>query len=674
MIAQPQVFESSILPQEATNFLSDFQAQQAQEEAKRARSAALSELLEWCNQWLRKAKDWRKQSYETDWLAWQRNADAEYNPEIAARKEGWQSKVFVPVTPSHRETCHAALYRMIAGARPPLEMHPRPGGTEDQAQDIRDMILREMEKSEFESGLNTGLDEATTYGSSFFRMRWENKYEDRKKRKPVYGEIDPLDSAQIEQSFQSGPPVVGYEDVIEPSLIYRGTRFEHISIWDLFPDPKALCVKGNPHAYRFRLAYGDVMEGVEKGYYLPEAPAAIENAPTDEIEPEDKAQVNVSRGIADVEEKRPKYAKTYEIYELFARLPKKWVLINGEEFDDPEKLIPARVLFHKSTVCAVELNDAYDGEAPYIKLDYIPIAGEYYALGVPEMLKDIQEVISETVNQRIDNVSLCLNKMLAVIEKALVDSKDLTSRPGQMIRISAKALGPNGDVRQAIMPIEFGDVTRSSYSDVLEFERYAQERTGANRVTMGTQGLVKDTNDTLGGQELAKQSAGEKFAWVGMVMEFGFLHKVFRKYWSLIYSNIDPQDVVAALGQERAMQFQLMSPEDVDMGYRYEPQGIFEMENKAVAQAMLQSVRQQFAGLPWIDDMAFFDKIVKKGGEDPTTLKLSPEEMQQKLVAEGILAMTSGLPGEPGPAGTPSNGARKAQGGPKAPAVPGGAK
>lgn len=669
----PQTIESSIIPQEALSVLSDFQAEQAQRAGQQARAIALAELLEWCNQWLEKAKNWRQQSYETKWLRWQRNADAEYDPEIAARKESWQSKVFVPVTPSHRETVHAALYRMFAGSRPPLEMHPRPGGDDQQAEDIRDLILREIEKSEFEGGLNSGLEESTIYGSSFFRMRWDNKLEDRKKRKPVFGDINPIDPAQVQQSMQSGPHITGYEDVIEPAIIYRGTRFEHLLIWDVFPDPKALRIEGNPIAYRFRLAYGEIVEGVKKGYYLPEAQAILAGTPTDEVEPQDKSLANSSRDIADVPVKRTEYAKTYETYELYARLPKKWVLVNGEEINDPEKLIPARIIFHKATVCAVELNESYDGEAPLIKLDYIPVAGQFYGRGVPEILKDIQEVISETVNQRIDNVALCLNKMFAVIEKALVDSKDLTSRPGQAIRLNAKALGPNGDVRTAILPLDFGDVTRSSYSDVLEFERYAQERSGANRTTMGTTGLVKDNNRTLGGQELAKQAAGEKFAWIGMVMEFVFLHKVFRKYWKLIYSNIDQEDIVAALGPERATAFRLMSPEDVELGYRYEPQGVFEMESKALSQAMLQSVRQQFAGLPWIDDMAFFDKIVKKGGEDPTTLKLSPEEMQQKLVAEGILAMTSGLPGQSKP-GMPQNGARKAQEGPKAPSVPGGAR
>lgn len=670
----PQIIESDILPQEATNYLQEFEAEQSSKAASQARAVAISELLSWCNQWLEKAKNWRKQSYEDKWLDWQRRADAEYDPAVAARKEGWQSKVFPPITPSHRETVHAALYRMIAGSRPPLEMHPRPGGTEEQAEDIKDLILREMEKSSFEYAFNYALEDATTYGDGFVRMRWEDKYEDRKKRKPVYAEIDPLDAAQVAQSFQSGPPIIGYEDVVEPSLIYRGVRFEHLSIWDVFPDPKALEIEGNPIAHRCRLAYGDIVEGVRQGYYLPEAQEALENIPTDETEPDDKLAANIARDISDVTVERTKYAKTYEVYWLHARLPKKWVLINGEEIDDPEELMPARILFHKNTVCAVELNDAYDGEAPYIKLPYIPVAGQFYDRGVPEILKDIQDVISETVNQRIDNVALCLNKMFAVIEKALVDSRDLVSKPGQGIRLNAKALGPNGDVRNAILPLDFGDVTKSSYSDVLEFERYAQERTSANRVTLGTAGLVNDANQTLGGQELLKQAAGEKFAWIGMVMEFGALKKIFRKYWSLIYSNYQPQDVLVALGPERAMMFKMMSPEDVDMGYRYEPQGIFEMENKAVAQAMLQSVRQQFAGLPWIDDMAFFDKIVKKGGEDPTTLKLSPKEMQQKLVADGILAMTSGPPGEPGPAGTPSNGARKAQGGPKAPAVPGGAR
>src|SRR3990167_10378474 len=87
-----------------------------------ARTEAIGELLAWCNQWFEKAKSWRKASYEDDWELWRRNSDSMYDPSLAKKKKAWQSKAFVDLTPSHRETIQALLYKLVIGSRPILEV------------------------------------------------------------------------------------------------------------------------------------------------------------------------------------------------------------------------------------------------------------------------------------------------------------------------------------------------------------------------------------------------------------------------------------------------------------------------------------------------------------------------------------------------------------------------
>src|SRR5260221_14777009 len=116
------------------------------------------------------------------------------------------------------------------------------------------------------------------------------------------------------------------------------------------------------------------------------------------------------------------------------RLPKKWVYLHGKVIDDPGTLVPARVLMAGEpegplqTILEVELNDDYEGEPPIYKLDFIPVADRFYGRGIAEMLKGYQEIINETVNQRVDNIALNLNKMFAVIEKGIVNPADLVSK------------------------------------------------------------------------------------------------------------------------------------------------------------------------------------------------------------------------------------------------------
>jgi len=444
------------------------------------------------------------------------------------------------------------------------------------------------------------------------------------------------------------PNIVGFSETIQPQVVYRGTRIQHIPIWDFFADPKALEIEGNPCAFRFRVTYQEILDGVARGYYLAEAAEKLKNVTPNEVEPEGKLAANNYRGISDQSPERSHNDRRFELKEYYALLPQKWIfpmLLQPQEVTNPDRLIAAKVVFHDSVLCAVELNKDYEGNAPYYKLDYFKVAGRFYARGIPEMLKDKQSITNEVVNQRLDNGALILNKGFIVVEKALVDSRDLTSKPGMGIRINNKALGANGDVRNVIQPFDMGHLDlQSGFSEVYEQERSAAERTGANRTTLGTAGLVKDSNMTLGGQEIAKAAASEKLAYVAMVMEFSWFIKIIQAYWKVIYQNISIEDVLNAIGPERLQGFQLISPIQIATEYKYAPQGIFNMENKGRLQAQVQALYQQFRDQPEIDPMKVFDLGIKNIGLDPSSLKRTPEEMYQFLVAQGLIQTKPGLP------------------------------
>jgi hypothetical protein len=251
------------------------------------------------------------------------------------------------------------------------------------------------------------------------------------------------------------------------------------------------------------------------------------------------------------------------------------------------------------------------------------------------MLRHAQGVVNEVVNQRLDEGNLALNPMIVAIEKAVLNPKDLTEGgPGVVVRLDNNKLGPNGDVKNAVSVFERPDVKRGAgFTEIYEWERIAQERTSANRATLGTSGQVHDANGTLGGQELLLQQAGEKFAYIAMVQEANWLHEVFRKVWKLVYANMEPQDAVEVLGQERAQTFQMMTPEEVEANYSYVPQGIVQQKAKGQALATMQMMYQQFQGAPWIDQLNYFKKEARIGGLDPKTL-IVPEAEAMEIVAK----------------------------------------
>ena len=596
----------------------DVALQQPPEEVVLSKEQVLQDLLEWCANFQKRSADWRKNSFEPSWARWQRAADGIYDPAIAAKKQKWQSTACVPITPSHRENAQAMLFKTEVGPKPPLEVKARKGvvlmGMPDQAENIRDLILREREKSRYELERNNVLEDKTTYGSGFARVRFETKIEERKVKVPVYEPLSAFDPAGLVRAAQGQRQVIDYKDEIQEVVTYRGIVFEHISIWDVFPDPRALKIKGHPLAYRYVATYGEIVEGVQQGYYLPDAIYELENVDSEEQEPEDKRVVQADREIADSEVERTKYGRKLVCYELFAKLPKKWVFINGEPIDDPEKLIPAIVRFHEKTIISVTTNDSYDGEPEIYKDDYMPVAGQFYARGIPEMLKDVQLICNETVNQRLDTGSIALSQKFAIIEKCLVDPKDVSD--GKNVwRIKS----PSGvvDIKQLIMRLDMGNVPSEAFLEPQEWERWAQERTSVNRQTLGTAGQVRDANQTLGGMEMLKASAGDKFAYIGMLSEYDFQYDINRAYWKLIYANYGPEDVAMAIGPERAATFQLMTPEQVENSYQYFITGIFEMENKALRQARYAQIDTQFGLMPWFNRLELAKAELQNMDESP---------------------------------------------------------
>lgn len=626
------LIQSDTLPQDAVDYLNRLGEVKNEQARQIGRIGARAELLAWCVQWYTASRTWRKQSFEDDWLSWQRNADGRYDPRLAQKKKDWQSKAFVDITPSHRETIQSELFRLLAGSRPIVDVTPRPGGDPEQAENIRDIILRSLERTSVEIELNKGIEDKTTYGSAFYRYWYDEQYLDRDVRVPVYEQASLSSPGSIIRKMRGTPAILGYQNQTQKVCTYRGFRLRHISIWDFFPDPKALGMDGSPCAFRSWITLQSILDQVKSGVFMPESAMVMSERASLETQPPDKSLLQMERSISDVAPRREGNQRTWEYYELFGRLPQKWVyplLSQPLDVTDAEKLVPARVIFCDQTIFAVELNKSYTGDPPFLKDDYFVVAGRYYGRGIPEMLKNPQMVVNEVVNQRLDEGNLALQEGYAVNEKAIVNTEDLEAGgPGLVVRMNPKALGPNGDVRNAILPLGRPDVKiNAGFNEVHEWERMAQERTSVNRAEHGTTPLPGGAK-TLGGMQMLKNTAAAKFAYIAMVSEFGFLNKLFRVVWETEYSNMRMDDVLAAIGPDRASRFVLMTPEEVDTAYKYEPKGIFEREAKSEKQARLAALHEQFKGLPGIDDMAFFDEEAKSFGIDPSRLKIPQAQMQ----------------------------------------------
>lgn len=587
------------------------------------------ELLGYVRNFYRKSWDWRSSRLHEKWNRCDRNYHAIYDPTNAARKEPWQSTMFVDITFQNVEIITSQIFKTMMSPNPPIQTAAGPAGDDIQARLIQDVMDYELRKSNFKIAFYDGLKEAVKYGSGFVKLYWEKEQDVRVRRQPVMQSPNEViqqapPEALMGQAPMPQPGISGFQ--MQPSNVQLKNQLcaKYVHIRDIFPDPNTTHWKCGIH--RDKITYGEIVDMIQKGQMF-DVRSQLQDVTEGDNFQVDTMDIKNERGYFDIHREKPRNEKKHTIWELTNKIPLKWTSQGFDMPDGPEaeQLVPGKVMVASGVaLLSSVINTEFDGEWSVLKMDYIR-TGEPYGKGIPEVVFDDQDEINESANLGIDNMNLILNKMMAIVEPALVNpDQDLVSKPGGMVRLK----GSVEDVRKVLMPIEFPDLAQSFFQHRFNIERMVQEKTGASKVTMGTAGQGKqDANRTLGGMELLQQMFNERVAAYGMVVESDFIMKVAERIYGLIYQNLQPEDLKPILGEEpvqigmlpppplppgmvippgmpppqpiphmvpRYLAFAFVPPEIVANSYLFKPMGIFSLENKIIKTAQFMDWYKTF--------------------------------------------------------------------------------
>lgn len=636
------------------------------------------ELLTYVQNFYRKSWDWRSTRLHERWDRCDRNFHAIYNPKHSAKKESWQSTMFIDITFQNVLIIVSQIFKTMMAPNPPIQTTAGPAGDDLQARLIQDVVDYELRKSNFAIAFWDALMEAVKYGSGFVKFYWDREEDVRMRRMPV--------TQTPEEVIQSAPPeaLMGQAPLPQPGikgfqmqpaqvLLKNNLCAKYVHIRDIFPEPNTTSWQTGIH--RDKVSYGYILDFIQKGQFF-DVREQLQDVTEGEKFEIDTMDIKQERGYFEIHRDMPRNEKRHTIWELNNKIPMKWIKFDMPDGDEAEQLVPAKVMVASGlALLSSEVNTQFDGEWSVMKFDYIR-TGETYGKGIPEILFDDQDEINESGNLGIDNMNMILNKMVAVIESALVNpDQDLASAPGAEIRLKA---GIVEDVRHAIMPMEFPDLAHSFFEHRFNIERMVQEKTGANRVTLGSSGIVKDSNQTLGGMELLKQMFNERVAAQGMVMETDFMLKCADRIYGLIYQNLQSEDLKPILGEQpvqigtipappppppppgmsplpqapdqphmvpRYMAFAFPPPEVVANSYRFKPMGIFSLENKVIKSAQFMDWVKTFAPVVNMSEAAKYSaQIMGTGDEvDKMVMPMPPPMIPGMPPGPGMLP-----PGAPG--------------------------
>lgn len=574
------------------------------------------ELLEYMQSFYRRSWDWRSVKMHEKWNKCDRNYHGIYDPAKASQKEPWQSTMFNDITLQNVEIITSQLHKTMMSPNPPIQTEAGPAGDALQARLIQDTMEYELRKARFPLAFYDAEKEAVRYGTGFVKLFWERVEDTRMRRVPIQQNTqEVIQEAPMESLVGAAPmpqpAIQGYAMAPVRTLIKNQLAAKYVHIRDIFPEPNTTDWKKVIH--RDKIPYGTICRHIARGEFLDCRDKLDELMEGEKFE-SDLTDIKQERGYFDTQRILAKFEKRHTIWEMYNDIPRKWIQFDIPDGDDAEELVPAKVMVASGiALLSSEENARFDGESPILPLHYIR-TGETYGKGICEMLFDDQDEINEHTNLGIDNMNLIINKMLAVLDTALVNSEqDLVSKPGGIIRFKQQVVD---DIRKALMPIEFPDLAQSFFRHRFDIERMVQEKTGANRVTLGSSGAVKDTNQTLGGMELLRQMFNERVAAYGMVQEVDFLLRAAEKIYGLIYLELKPEDLKSILGDDpvqiseipnpltgqimpvmvpRYLAFAFPPPEEVNKAYDFKPVGVFSLENKVVKAAQFMDWAKLFA-------------------------------------------------------------------------------
>lgn len=153
---------------------------------------------------------------------------------------------------------------------------------------------------------------------------------------------------------------------------------------------------------------------------------------------------------------------------------------------------------------------------------FYPVEGQIWGMGIPKIIYTLVEERRTNRNQRIDRGTLQNHKMFLVNDLFDLDEDDLIPRPHGMARINTNGL----PISQAVMPLEYGDVPRSSIlmdEELLTDERRAHGMSESNNLAPGA---------TATQAAILKEDTQRRINLINTLCAWNTLIRLGKKKWS----------------------------------------------------------------------------------------------------------------------------------------------
>lgn len=373
---------------------------------------------------------------------------------------------------------------------------------------------------------HTGLKIMALYGTTVAYTGWKYKERTviRKQLEPVLGE----DEKPITEA--NGTPVTDWQPVEVNEKEYDDPEVKFLDIGLFFVDPDAEDIDGARFA-----GHQEFMTKEEI-----DAEAERDGDKIDWKKVPKEAKKNEAReyrdsviGIPLVDNDVFEHSDTDRLYEV----------IRYWEDDRCVKIINRGYLWKD------EENPFWHKKKPYDKDVYTKDPGQFYGIGLVEVMYDQQFELNAERNQRIDYRSYSLRRMFKVRRGADINRNQLQVRQGGVVEVDEM-----DDLDTLDMPPISGD----SFNQEMQIKQDMRDATGAQDVVMG----AMQNADTATGTMTRDNNAAMRFKLIISSVEKRLLVAVSRKMIQLNQQLIDDIRLLPVFEQDDA-EWPEIAPEDI---------------------------------------------------------------------------------------------------------------
>lgn len=515
----------------------------------------------------------------------------------------WQSNVFIPMAFSTVET---VVPRLVSN-RPEIDIMPREKTDEAHAKIMSQLIDYQWDMMNMNVMMPEAVKELCIYGTVIIKAGWKYKTQTNQKREVADETIPEMGMVQTEQE----------------EVIYDAPTVELVDLYDFYPDPSGTSIDTMKWCIHRTVRTKAYLKEMAKNKIYKNVNLVINGSGMKASDDDEKSQRRATDGIS----LPPLDEDSVELLEYW----------------EDDRVV---VIADRSVVIRDEKNPFEHGKKPFIHCVDQKVPHEFYGIGEIEPIETLCYELNDRRNQRMDNVTLILNRMWKIKNSANVDEDELVSDAGGVVHT---------DDMDGIDVLAMPDVTASSYQEEALIKGDIQQTSGVTDYTKGANSGTS-SNDTATGISLLQEAGNARFRMKSQNIEDMLIKRLGEFMVSMNEQFVTEPQVLRIVGDD-GIEWKQVKPDEIQGQFDVQVvAGSTVVTNEAVDKKQTMEMFSLLNGNPLVDQRELLKTVILAINPKANTEKLLPPQQAQpgSIPGMGDQMGADGGMGEASPQGDPS--------------------